>query len=72
MQAALKATQLDLKVEFNREADGRWIAEISALPGVMVYGRTRNQARAAAEALALGVIADRMENGEAVPGELTV
>lgn len=60
---------IHLKVEFLRETDGRWIADIAALPGVTVYGRTRKQALAAAEALALRVIADRIQNGEAIPGE---
>lgn len=50
----------------------RWIADIPALPGVTVYGRSRKQALAAAEALALRVIADRIEHGETVPGEVTV
>jgi predicted RNase H-like HicB family nuclease len=67
-----KAAVFDLKVEFDRETDGRWIADIPALPGVMVYGRTRKQALTAVEALALRVIADRIEHGEAVPGEVTV
>jgi len=58
---------LGLRVEFDREVDGRWIADIPALPGVMVYGRTRKQALTAVEALALRVIADRLEHGEAVP-----
>jgi len=56
-----------LRVEFDRETDGRWIADIPALPGVTVYGRTRNQALTAVEALALRVIADRLEHGEATP-----
>ena len=67
-----KATAFNLKVEFDRETDGRWIADIPALPGVMVYGKTRKQALTAAEALALRVIADRLEHGEAAPGEMTV
>jgi predicted RNase H-like HicB family nuclease len=67
-----KATAFNLKVEFDRETDGRWIADIPALPGVMVYGKTRKQALTAVEALALRVIADRLEHGEAVPGEMTV
>jgi predicted RNase H-like HicB family nuclease len=53
-----------LKVEFDRETDGRWIGEVPALPGVMAYGRTREEASAAVRALALRVIADRIENGE--------
>ena len=56
-----------LNVEIEREEDGRWIAEIPALSGVMVYGATREEAVAKAEALALRVLADRVEHGEAVP-----
>jgi predicted RNase H-like HicB family nuclease len=54
-------------MEIDREADGRWIAEIPDLPGVMVYGTSRNEALARAKALALRVIADRLEHGEALP-----
>ncbi len=72
MKQAASAEVFNLKVEFSREIDGRWIADIPALPGVTVYGRTRKQALAAAEALALRVIADRIEHGEAMPGEMTV
>lgn len=67
-----QASAFNLKVEFEREDDGRWIADIPALPGVIVYGKTRKQALAAAQALALRVIADRLEHGEAVPGEMIV
>lgn len=56
-----------LTVELEREEDGRWIAEIPELPGVMVYGQTRDDALAKAEALALRVLADRLEHGEEVP-----
>ena len=59
-----------LCVELEREADGRWIAEVHALPGVMAYGHTREEALTSAEALALRVLADRLEHGETVP-ELT-
>jgi predicted RNase H-like HicB family nuclease len=72
MKRATPAKTFDLKVEFSREDDGRWIADIPALPGVTVYGRTRKQALASAEALALRVIADRLEHGEAVPGQMIV
>jgi predicted RNase H-like HicB family nuclease len=64
-----KATAFNLKVEFDRETDGRWIGDIPALPGVMVYGQTRKQALAAVGVLALRVIDDRLEHGEPVPGE---
>jgi predicted RNase H-like HicB family nuclease len=61
-----------LRIEFEREEDGRWIAEIPALPGVMAYGATQDEARAKVGALALRVLADRLEHGETVPelGEL--
>jgi predicted RNase H-like HicB family nuclease len=56
-----------MKIQIEREDDGRWIAEVPDLPGVMVYGATRQEALAKAEALALRVIADRLDHGEAVP-----
>jgi len=52
------------KVDVERETDKRWIAEVLDLPGVMVYGSTRKQAIAKAQALALRVIADRIEHGK--------
>jgi predicted RNase H-like HicB family nuclease len=56
-----------MKIEIERETDGRWIAEVPDLPGVVAYGRTRKQAIAKAEALALRVIAERLDHGEAIP-----
>ena len=56
-----------MKIEIEREKDGRWIAEVPELPGVMVYARTRAQALAKVEALALRVIADRLDHGESIP-----
>ncbi len=63
-----------LRIEFEREADGRWIAEIAELSGVMAYGTTQQEAQAKVEALALRVLADRLEHGETIPalGELFV
>jgi predicted RNase H-like HicB family nuclease len=58
---------VNLKVDFEREEDGRWLAEIVDLPGVMVYGETRDQAAVRVQALALRVIADRLNHGEAAP-----
>ena len=52
---------MEFNIEFDREDDGRWIAEIKALPGVLAYGKTRKEAVAAVEALALRVIADQIE-----------
>jgi len=49
-------------IEFELESDGRWIAEIPELPGVMVYGATRQEAKVRVEALALRVLADRIES----------
>jgi len=56
-----------MQIEVELEEDGRWIAEVTDLPGVMVYGQTREEAIARVEALALRVIADRLEHGEAIP-----
>lgn len=58
---------MNLRVETERESDGRWIAEVPDLPGVLAYGATRERAIANAEALALRVIAERLENEENVP-----
>jgi predicted RNase H-like HicB family nuclease len=59
-----------LKIEIEQEEDGRWVAEVPDLPGVLVYGPTEAEARTKATALALHVIADRIEHGEPVPFEL--
>ena len=56
------------QVAFDREADGRWRALVPDLPGVMTYGDTREAALAAVQALALRVVADRIEHGEAPHG----
>jgi len=56
---------LRLQIETQREEDGRWLAEISALPGVLTYGSTREDAVARVAALALRVLADKLEHGEA-------
>jgi predicted RNase H-like HicB family nuclease len=58
-----------MRIEIERENDGRWIGEVPALPGVLVYAATEEEARAKAEALAFRVIADRLEHGEPVPPE---
>lgn len=60
---------MTVRVEVELEDDGRWIAEVPALPGVVVYADTEQEARAKGEALALRVIADRLEQGEPVPPE---
>jgi predicted RNase H-like HicB family nuclease len=58
---------MTLRVEIERETDGRWIAEVVELPGVLVYGATREEALAKVQALALRVVAERLEHGEARP-----
>ncbi|MGO9203488.1 MAG: type II toxin-antitoxin system HicB family antitoxin [Limisphaerales bacterium] len=58
---------IDMRIEIEQEEDGRWLAEIPDLPGVMVYGATREEAVARVKALALRVLADRLEHGETVP-----
>jgi len=54
-------------IETEREEDGRWIAEIPELPGVMAYGRSRREVISRAQVLALRVMADKLEHGEEIP-----
>ena len=58
-----------IRIEVEREEDGRWLAEAPALPGVLVYADTEAEALAHARSLALRVIADRIDNGEPLPEE---
>lgn len=58
---------MPLTIEVEQEGDGRWIAEVPELPGVLTYGRTRPEAIARAQALSLRVLADRLDHGEPVP-----
>ena len=58
---------MKLTLEVEQEEDGRWVAEVPELPGVLVYGDSREKAIAGAEALALRVLAERLENGETIP-----
>jgi predicted RNase H-like HicB family nuclease len=58
---------VNLRIETELEDDGRWIAEVPDLPGVMVYGDSRDNAVARVKVLALRVLADRVENGDPVP-----
>ena len=60
------------KVELEREDDGRWLAEVVELPGVFAYGATSEAALAHVQALALRVIAERLEHGEAAPELLSI
>src|ERR671932_246659 len=58
---------MNFTIEVETEEDGRWIAEVLEIPGVMAYGPTRAEAVARVQALALRVLADRLEHGEGVP-----
>ncbi len=59
--------QLPLTIELEQEEDGRWIAEVTDLPGLLVYGQTREEALAKVRVLTLRVIADRLDHGEPIP-----
>jgi predicted RNase H-like HicB family nuclease len=63
---------MNFVIEIEREDDGRWIAEVRDLPGVMTYGQTREDAIARVQALALRVLAERLEHGETAPDLLSV
>jgi predicted RNase H-like HicB family nuclease len=58
---------MNLTIELDTEEDGRWIAEVPDLPGCLAYGQSRDEAMQNAKALALRVLADRIEHGEFVP-----
>jgi len=58
---------MDFVIEIEQEDDGRWIAEVLELPGALAYGQTLEEARAKAQALALRVVAERLEHGEIAP-----
>lgn len=59
-------------VETEQETDGRWIAEVLELAGVLTYGQTREQGRANVQALALTVVAERLEHGEIASDQVSV
>lgn len=63
---------MNFTVEFEQESDGRWIAEVTEIPGAMVYGATKEEASAKVQALALRVLAERLENQEASPDLVTI
>ncbi|MGD0681094.1 MAG: type II toxin-antitoxin system HicB family antitoxin [Terracidiphilus sp.] len=61
---------MDFEIIFDREEDGRWIAEIESLPGVLAYGATKAEAQSKVEALALRVVADRIEVDQSAPAQV--
>lgn len=62
---------MKFELECEREEDGRWLAEVPQLPGVLAYGATAEEAMSKAEVLALRVLADRLEHGESRPHSIS-
>lgn len=63
---------MQFKIETEREVDGRWIAEIPEIPGALAYGKSQDEARASAYALALRAIADDVEKSQAIPKSINI
>jgi predicted RNase H-like HicB family nuclease len=63
---------MTFSIALEQEADGRWIAEVSDLPGVLAYGQSRDDVLAHVQALALRVLAERLEHGETAPDSFSV
>jgi predicted RNase H-like HicB family nuclease len=63
---------MNLSIEIERESDGRWIAEVRDLPGVLAYGSSEKEAKARVQALALRVVADQLEHGESTSDYTTI
>ena len=70
--ACIAEVLMNFTIEHEREEDGRWLAEIPELPGVLAYGATPNEAMAKAEVLALRVLAERLEHNEAGPQPISI
>jgi predicted RNase H-like HicB family nuclease len=63
---------MKFEIECEREEDGRWLAEVPQLPGVLAYGSSADEAMAKAEILVLRVLADRLEHGESKPQSISI
>lgn len=63
---------MNFPIEIEREVDGRWLAEVVGLPGVLTYGKTRQEAVVRVQALALRVLADRIEHGKTLLDPMTI
>ena len=63
---------MNFTIEFEQESDGRWIAEVTEIPGAMVYGSTKDEASAKVQALALRVLAERLEHQEVSSDLVTI
>src|SRR6266851_1795756 len=70
--AASSEVSMNFTIEHEREEDGRWLAEVPELPGVLAYGATATEAMAKAEVLALRVLAERLEHNEAGPQSISI
>ena len=64
--------EMNFDIESELEDDGRWLAEVPQLPGVLAYGATRDEAMAKAQVLALRVLAERLEHGESRPQSISI
>ena len=63
---------MNFNIECEREADGRWLAEVSELPGVLAYGSSAEEAMAKVEVLALRVLAERLEHRETLALNISI
>ncbi len=63
----LSGDVMNFHIEYEQEIDGRWLAEVPEIPGVLTYGVSANEAMAKAEILALRALAERIETGESNP-----
>jgi len=63
---------MNFHIEYERESDGRWLAEAPEIPGVLTYGASPEEAMAKAETLALRILADRIESGENQPMPINI
>ncbi|MGH8576829.1 MAG: type II toxin-antitoxin system HicB family antitoxin [Gammaproteobacteria bacterium] len=63
---------MNFSIEYEQEEDGRWLAEVPQLPGVLAYGNTPDEAMAKAETLALRVLAEQLEHGERRPQPISI
>jgi len=63
---------MNFSIEYEQEEDGRWLAEVPQLPGVLTYGTTPDEAMAKAEVLALRVLAEQLEHGESRPQPINI
>jgi len=63
---------MKFEIECEREEDGRWLAEVPQLPGVLAYGSSADEAMARAESLALRVLAEQLEHGESRPQSISI